>query len=59
MNHWGLVAEACKVAVKARNLGWMNTIWVLHGPPWEVAGNCQVPQMLAATSPGPVLDGEM
>ena len=39
LNHWGLVAEACKVAVKARNLGWMYTIWVLHGPPWEVAGN--------------------
>ena len=29
----GLVAEACKAAVKARNLGWMYTIWVVQGPP--------------------------
>ena len=28
---WGLTAEACKAAVRARDLGWMYTIWVVQG----------------------------
>ena len=55
----GLVAEACKAAIKAHDLGWMYTIWVVQGQLWLAVGDRLVPQMIVATSAGPVTDRGM
>lgn len=36
----GIVAEARKAAEKARDLGWMITIWVVQGQLWQVVADC-------------------
>ena len=53
-----LGAQDCLAGVKACDLDWMYTIWVVYGQLRQAAGDCQVPQMQVATSPGPMTEGE-